>query len=240
MNRIISWFFSNFISTDPVYCKGLHKVMDKLELIRKAYPFLERDLLAEIDRVSSLHELIVDQSILGEGDYIRSFPMVLEGCLRVVRLSESGNELLLYYLNSGEICSMALTCCMSVQKSNIKMIAEEKSLILTIPVDVPEKWISEFKSWKEFMMYSYKHRFDELLDTIDAVAFMKLDERLIRFFDDRFRSTGKTVFNGTHQEIAIQLNTSREVISRLLKNLEKNNYVVTGRNSVEYKNLLKT
>ncbi len=213
--------------------------MNKLELIKNTYPFLEKDLILEIERFSTLHELHVDQSILGEGDYIKSFPMVLEGCLRVVRMSDNGNELLLYWLNSGEICSMALTCCIGLQKSNIKMIAEEDSVILTIPVDVPEKWMSEYKTWKEFMMYSYKHRFDELLETIDSIAFMKLDERLIRFFEERHKSTGKTVFQGTHQDIAIQLNTSREVISRLLKNLEKNNRLIIGRNSIDYTNMAK-
>jgi CRP/FNR family transcriptional regulator, anaerobic regulatory protein len=213
--------------------------MDKLDLIKKTFPFLEKELILEIDRISTLHELNVDQSILGEGDYIKSFPMVLQGSLRVVRLSESGNELLLYYLNSGEICSMSLTCCIGLQKSNIKMIAEEQSVVITIPVDVPEKWMSEYKSWKEFMMYSYKHRFDELLDTIDSIAFMKLDERLLRFFEERYRSTGKTSFQGTHQEIALQLNTSREVISRLLKSMERKNYIVTGRNSVDYTMLIR-
>lgn len=213
--------------------------MDKLALIKKTFPFLEKDLIAEISRLSTLYELNTDQSILGEGDYIRSFPMVLEGCLRVLRLGESGNELLLYYLKSGEICSMSLTCCMGMQKSSIKMVAEEESVIITIPVDVPEKWMSEYKSWKEFMMYSYKHRFDELLETIDSIAFMKLDERLIRFFEDKYKSTGKCFFRGTHQEIAIQLNTSREVISRLLKNLEKNNIIVIERNSIDYTRIVK-
>jgi len=212
--------------------------MDKQELIKKTFPFLEKELISDISRVSTIHELKADQSILEEGDYIKSFPMVISGCLRVVRYSEDGNELLLYYLNQGEICSMALTCCMGLQKSNIKMIAEEDSVVLTIPVDKPEKWMSEYKSWKEFMMYSYRHRFDELLDTIDSIAFMKLDERLIRFFEDRYRSTGKTVFPGTHQEIALQLNTSREVISRLLRNLERKNLVITERNSVDYTNLV--
>jgi CRP/FNR family transcriptional regulator len=89
-------------------------------------------------------------------------------------------------------------------------------------------------------MYSYKHRFDELLETIDSIAFMKLDERLVKFFEDRYRSTGKTNYNGTHQEIALQLNTSREVISRLLKNLEKNNHVVIERNSVDYSGLVRS
>jgi len=208
--------------------------MEKIELIRKTFPFLEKDLIAEIAEVSVINELEPDQSLLGEGDYIKSFPMVIDGCLRVVRLSEDGNELLLYYLNQGEICSMALTCCMGLQKSNIKMVAEERSVVLTIPVDKPEKWMTEYRTWKEFMMYSYRKRFEELLDTIDSIAFTKLDERIVRFFEDRFRSTGKTIFHGTHQEIAIQLNTSREVISRLLRNLEKKGLLVTDRNSVNY------
>lgn len=208
--------------------------MDKPELIRKTFPFLEKHLIAEIAEVSVINELEPDQSLLGEGDYIKSFPMVIDGCLRVVRLSEDGNELLLYYLNQGEICSMALTCCMGLQKSNIKMVAEERSVVLTIPVDKPEKWMTEYRTWKEFMMYSYRKRFEELLDTIDSIAFTKLDERIIRFFEDRFRSTGKTIFHGTHQEIAIQLNTSREVVSRLLRNLEKKGLLITDRNSVDY------
>jgi len=213
--------------------------MDKSELIRKTFPFLEKDLIKELAEISSLHNLKPDQSILGEGDYIKSFPMVIEGCLRVVRLSEEGNELLLYYLNPGEICSMALTCCMGLQKSSIRMIAETDSLILTIPVDKPEKWMAEYRSWKEFMMYSYRKRFDELLETIDSIAFTKLDERLIRFFEDRYKSTGKTIFTGTHHEIALQLNTSREVVTRLLRNLEKKNLVITERNSVDYTRLVK-
>lgn len=203
------------------------------------FPFLEKDLISEMADVAALHKLAEDESILGEGDYIKSFPMVINGCLRVVRLSEEGNELLLYYLNQGEICAMALTCCMGLQKSNIRMIAEEDSSVLSIPVDKPEKWMSEYRTWKEFMMYSYRKRFDELLETIDSIAFSKLDDRLIRFFEERYKSTGKTVFPGTHQDIALQLNTSREVISRLLRNLEKNNLVITERSSVDYTVLVK-
>jgi CRP/FNR family transcriptional regulator len=213
--------------------------MEKTELIRRTFPFLEKDLIAEISEVSSINELGPGQSLLGEGDYIKAFPMVLKGSLRVVRLSEDGNELLLYYLNQGEICAMALTCCMGLQKSNIRMTAEESSIVLTIPVEKPEKWMSDYRTWKEFMMYSYRKRFDELLDTIDSIAFTRLDERLLRFFADRYRSTGKTVFNGTHQDIALQLNTSREVISRLLRNLEKKMLVITDRNSVDYTAMVK-
>jgi len=213
--------------------------MEKPELLKRTFPFLEKELLKELSEFSSVIELRPGQSMMGEGDYIKSFPLIISGCLRVTRLSDEGNELLLYYLNQGEICAMSLTCCMGIQKSNIRMVAEEPSLVLTVPVDKPEKWMSDYRTWKEFMMYSYRKRFEELLDTIDSIAFMKLDERLIRFFEDRFRSTGKSYFNGTHQDIASLLNSSREVISRLLRNLEKNNLVVTERNSIDYSGLIK-
>lgn len=213
--------------------------MEKPELLKRTFPFLEKELLKELSEFSSVIELRPGQSMMGEGDYIKSFPLIISGCLRVTRLSDEGNELLLYYLNQGEICAMSLTCCMGIQKSNIMMVAEEPSLVLTVPVDKPEKWMSVYRTWKEFMMYSYRKRFEELLDTIDSIAFMKLDERLIRFFEDRFRSTGKSYFNGTHQDIASLLNSSREVISRLLRNLEKNNLVVTERNSIDYSGLIK-
>jgi len=213
--------------------------MEKHELIKRTFPFLEKELLKELSEFSSMIEIRPGQGILEEGDYIKSFPLVLSGCLRVTKLSDDGNELLLYYLNQGEICAMSLTCCMGIQKSSIKMVAEDPSLILTVPVDRPEKWMSVYRTWKEFMMYSYRKRFEELLDTIDSIAFMKLDERLIRFFEDRYRSTGKSYFNGTHQDIASQLNSSREVISRLLRNLEKKNLVITERNSIDYSGLIK-
>jgi len=209
------------------------------ELIRKVFSFSEKELISEIKEVSVLHELVTGESIQGEGDYIKSFPMVLQGCIRVVRLSEYGKELLLYYLRPGEICSMSLTCCMVPQKSKIKMIAEEDSVILTIPVEKPEKWMSEYKSWKVLMMNSYRLRFDNLLGTIDSLTFMKMDERLVRFFKERYKYTGKTHFSGTHEDVANQLNTSREVVSRLLSKMELMNLVVTERNSIDYSGLVK-
>lgn len=203
------------------------------------FPFFEKNLVKEMSRNGTSQKLKAGEKILGEGDFIKSFPLVLYGTLRVSRLSEDGHELLLYYLRQGEICAMTLTCCIGLQKSNIIMVAEDDSEILRIPVDKPEKWMSEYRSWKEFMMYSYRKRFDELLDTIDAIAFMKLDERLIRFFSERYRSSGKTVFSGTHNDIAIHLNTSREVVSRLLSRLEKDGLVVMKRNIIDYTNIVR-
>lgn len=213
--------------------------MEPDDMIKNTLPFLEKPLINELSEVSTLLSLAAGESIVDEGEYIKAFPIVIAGTIRVVRLAEDGNELLLYFLNQGEICAMALTCCMGLQKSNIRMTAEEDSIILAVPVDKPERWMSEYRTWKEFMMYSVRKRFDELLDTIDSIAFMKLDERLIRFFEERYRSTGKTIFPGTHNDIALRLNTSREVISRLLRNLEQKKLVITERNTVDYSAVVK-
>lgn len=212
--------------------------MEKTELIRKTFPFLEKELISEIAANSRLVSLSPSESMMSEGDYIKAFPMVISGTLRVTRLSEEGNELLLYYLKSGEICAMSLTCCMGLQKSNIRMTAEEESIIITVAVELPEKWMSDYRTWKEFMMYSYRRRFEELIETIDSIAFMRLDERIMRFFEERYKSTGRKVYTGTHQDIAIQLNTSREVVSRLLRTLEKRNIIVIERNSIDYSGLI--
>lgn len=209
------------------------------DIIKNVFPFFEEELVSEIIQVSVFKKIKEGDNVIEEGSYIKSFPLVLSGCLRVSKVNDEGNELLLYYLKQGEICAMALTCCIGMQKSNILITAIEDSEILAVHVDKPEKWMGEFRTWKEFMMYSYRKRFEELLDTIDAIAFRQMDERLIRFFMELYRSTGKTVFKGTHNDIALQLNTSREVVSRLLSRLEKENKVVTRRNLIDYTNLVK-
>ncbi len=213
-------------------------MIDIQTILNTRFPFFEVELIDEIERNGFVYELETDEEILREGQYIKSFPIVLEGSLRVIRHNDKGQELLLYFLNPGEACSMALTCCMGQQQSNISAIAEQKSLIIRIPVECLDKWMTQFSSWKTYMMYAYRKRFDELLETIDAIAFMALDERLKRFFESRFQATGERTFYGTHQNIAFQLNSSREVISRLLKKMEQKGLVKLGRNEIDFSGLI--
>lgn len=229
----------NYNLENILWISELWVIMRTSELLNKRFAFLGTTLLREIEESGVVKTLPQDSSFLTEGDYIKSFPLVLDGCLKVMRLSDDGAELLLYYLNPGELCSMTLNCCMSLQKSNINMVAETDSIILAVPIDKLDKWISEYKQWKEFMMFSFRNKFEELLNTIDSIAFTSLDKRLVRFFEERFSVAGKTVFEGTHQDIASQLNSSREVISRLLSNLEKNGRIVTSRNRIDYSGLVK-
>lgn len=207
---------------------------DTIALLQKRFPFFEEELRHEISRISNCLVIESGDEVMKEGNYIQSFPMVLEGCLRVVRNDTEGAELLLYYLNPGEVCSMALTCCLSQQQSNISAIAEQQSLILRIPVSHLDVWMMKFPSWKTFMMYSYRLRFEELLDTIDALAFMNIDQRLERFFTEFFKSSASAVYKGSHHEIALQLNTSREVITRILKKMEQRGMLHLARLSIDF------
>ena len=206
--------------------------------ITAQYHFLEKDLQEQIIKLGVQKTYSANETIIREGQFISSFPLVVKGLIRITRNNEDGNELLLYYLKGNEVCAMSLTCCMANLKSNVKAIAEEETEVILLPVALLDKWMCEFPSWRQFVMQTFQSRFRELIDTVDSVAFLKLDERLEKFFTDRYRKSGAKSFTGTHQELALQLNTSREVISRLLKKLEKNRKIELSRNFINYSQLL--
>lgn len=209
------------------------------EILQKRFPEFETALCQEITDNGTWAHIEKGEHIMKNDQYIQSFPLVLDGLLRIYREDDKGRETQLYYLNTGEVCSMALTCCVSRLKSNISAIAEEDADVMLVPVNFLDEWMSKYTSWKHFVMYSYKDRFDELIETIDSLAFKKMDERLIAFFEEYNSSTGNTEFKGTHEEIARALTSSREVVSRLLKTLEKQGKVALSRNKVEFSKLIK-
>ena len=216
----------------------IHDIPIAADIIRKRFPFFEKGLIDEISKAGEWITVETDEMLISEGKYIRTFPIVLEGTVRVCRRDDEGREVLLYYLTPGQVCAMALTCCMGRMQSHVSAFAEEDTEVLRISVEHLEKWMVEYPTWKEFVMYSYRNRFDELLATIDNIAFKKMDERLISFFAERFKTKGETVFSGTHQDIANSLTTSREVVSRLLKQLEKNGLIKIFRNKIDYSALV--
>lgn len=202
------------------------------------YKFLEPELQKEIAEIGVSKILQANEPLIREGQFISSFPLVLSGLIRVSRTSDNGNELLLYYLKENEVCAMSLTCCMAQQVSDLNAVAEVESEILLIPVDMLDSWITKYPLWKQFVMQTFQFRFRELIDTLDAVAFMRLDERLEKYFLDRHKKSGTTTYSGTHQMLALKLNSSREVISRMLKKLEKEGKVSLSRNFIDFSGLL--
>lgn len=209
-----------------------------MENFYNRFGFLEPDLQQEILDIGVVKDFKSNETIIREGQFISTFPIVLKGLIRISRTSEDGNELLLYYLQQNEVCAMSLTCCMAQQTSTVNAVAEEETQVILLPVELLDQWLSKYATWKQFVMQSFQLRFREMIDTLDAVAFLKLDERLVKYFIDRYKKSGATTFSGTHQDLALQLNSSREVISRLLKKLEKDGKIELSRNFIDFSGLV--
>lgn len=170
--------------------------------------------------------------IMEPGQFIKSVPLILAGTIKILRTDAEGNELFLYYLEEGETCALSLTCCTASKPSEIRAIAENEMTLLFIPIQIHEQLMDEFKRWKEFVSSTYQHRFQDLLTALDAVVFKRMDERLMRYIVTKMKQLKSNELHTTHQEVAKELGTSREVISRLLKQLEKKKWIELGRNVI--------
>lgn len=193
----------------------------------------EKGLQEEIDSVGRIDTFKEGDLIMSIGNYIKSMPIVLEGSIKVIREDEDGHELFLYFVGAGQTCAMSLTCCMQTQKSQVRSVAEEDVKIISIPVEYMDEWMVIYKTWKNFVMNTYSMRFEELLNTIDLIAFHNMDERLVEYLKEKSRIHKSNKLEITHQQIAFDLSSSREAISRLLKNLERKGKVKLQRNLIE-------
>jgi CRP/FNR family transcriptional regulator len=202
------------------------------------FPFFEPGLIQKLTDSGVEKRLRAGEQLIREGQYISYFPIVISGLIKVIRRNEDGNEILLYYLKDGEICSMSITCCIGQTRSNIRAVAEKSTTVLLLETGLLDKWMSEFPSWKQYVMRALHSRFNEMLEVVDSIAFLKMDQRLVKFFTDRYEKAGLKTFDGSHQELAYQLNTSREVVSRLLKKLENEGKIKLSRNNIDFSLLL--
>lgn len=187
------------------------------------------NLFKEIEKNSKLQSFDDGDIIMDSGMPIKFIPLLLQGNIKILREDELGNELLMYYLQPGDTCTMSLTCCMANRKSEIRAIAEGRVTMLAVPVNFMDDWMIKYTDWKNFVMNTYRKRFEELLNTVDQIAFKKMDERLENYLKEKSIVNNSKEIKITHQEIANDLNSSREVISRLLKQLEKQGKVKLNR-----------
>lgn len=190
------------------------------------------NLLSAMITLGNVHKFDYGKVITEPGQFVKMVPIVLEGAIKIMRMDEDGRELFLYYLEPGETCALSLTCCTTSKPSEIKAVAEENTVILGIPIQLHEQWTDKYKQWKDFVASTYQNRFQELLIALDAVAFKRMDERLMRYIITKMKQYKSNELHTTHQEIANELGTSREVISRLLKQLEKKKWIELGRNVI--------
>ncbi len=173
-----------------------------------------------------------NEVILRESSYIKAIPIVLSGSLRVMRTEEDGREILLYYIKAGESCIMSFLGGIHDDTSKINAVAEEKTELLLIPIDKISLLVKDFPEWLDYIFKLYHKRFEELLDVVDAIAFKKLDERILDFIKNKAKLSNSNVINLTHEQIANELGSARVVVSRLLKQLESEGVVELGRNKI--------
>jgi len=193
----------------------------------------EPELVKELYQYGEIQHFNEGDLVMDYGKYIRMMPIVLNGTIKVLRMDETGKEILLYYLSSNESCSMAYSCCMEAKKSEVKAIAEDEVELIAIPHAKLEEWLCKYPSWKNYIMRSFNERFLELLRSIESIAFHKLDERLIAYLKEKQRLSGSSVVKASHYQIADDLATSRVVVSRLLKQLENDKKIILYRNEIK-------
>jgi CRP/FNR family transcriptional regulator len=208
-------------------------MIEVLNLVNQSFPqFYESELREEISKVGFIKDVDEGEHIMDVGQYVKTIPLVVHGKLKIYREDEGGNELFLYYLNSSEACAISLVCTLHNQISQVRAVAIEPTQIIAIPIEYMDQFMMKYRSWYQFVVKTYGERLNEMLRTIDSIAFKKMDERLIAYLENTANAIESDVIKDTHQNIAIELNTSREVVSRLLKQMERKGLVELSRNAI--------
>ncbi|OJV22637.1 MAG: Crp/Fnr family transcriptional regulator [Dyadobacter sp. 50-39] len=192
----------------------------------------EPELIARLAANSPIRRLEADEQLMRPGQYFKSTILILEGSVKLYREGEDGNEFFIYQLGPGDACALSMICATRQQQSEISARTVEPTKVLLVPIGMMDELMKEHKSWYYFVLETYRARFEELLEVVDSIAFKGMDERLEFYLKNQQKVMQTTELPITHQQIATDLNSSREVISRLLKKLEQKGLVRLGRNTI--------
>jgi CRP/FNR family transcriptional regulator len=208
-----------------------------MQSITNIFPSFSETLQSAIDQNAKLQEFKAGDIIIRTGQYIRHTVLVIRGKIKIYREDEDGGEFFMYYLQPGQACAISMICATKSEKSQIMAKVVEDAELVLIPLSLMDKWMMEHRSWYEFVVDTYRTRFEEVLMVIDSIAFRAMDERL-EFYLKRQRDVcGCDDIQISHQEIANDLNTSREVISRLLKKMEQRGLIKLLRSHIRFKKI---
>ena len=200
----------------------------------------EEPLLEEIHKEGTYYEFKPGHVLIEVGDRVEYMPILLSGAIKIMRHDEQNDEIFLYYIEKGDTCVMSVSCCLALTKSEIRAVVETTVTMLMVPISMMEDWLLKYKSWRNFVFDSYQRRFHELLESFDAVAFMKLDDRIYKYIEEKAQVNQSNVIQITHQQIAKDMHTSRVVISRLLKKMEKLGQISLYRNHIRLNDFIIT
>jgi CRP/FNR family transcriptional regulator, anaerobic regulatory protein len=201
--------------------------------ISNLFPSLEKELFHELITVGEVKSIAAGEVMMKTGQNIRSGILVLRGLVKIYRQDEEGDEYFMYYLDAGKACAISLVCAVGMETSGLMAKAVTDSIVLSIPLRYIDEWMGKYKSWPQFIVATYRERFEELLQTIDHIAFRNMDERLLFYLKRHQENTKSNIISTSFTEIAQDLNSSREVISRLMKKLSEKQIVRLGKSYVE-------
>lgn len=203
------------------------------EEIKTLFPAFSKALVEEIEENAVIQDFKAGDVIMRTGQYIKNTVLVISGRIKIYREDDNGGEFFMYYLQPGQACAISMICATKNETSQIMAKVVEDAELIMVPLPLMDKWMMQHRTWYEFVIETYRSRFEEVLDVVDNIAFKAMDERL-DFYLKRHKEVSKTkVLNLSHQEIALELNTSREVISRLLKKMEQRGLLKLHRNQIE-------
>jgi CRP/FNR family transcriptional regulator len=189
--------------------------------------------LDDLDQNAVFQSVHTGDVIMRTGQYIKSTVLVLSGMIKIYREDDDGGEFFMYYLQPGQACAISMICATKSEKSQIMAKVVEDAELAMVPLPLMDKWMMQHRSWYEFVIETYRSRFEEVLEVIDSIAFRAMDERLEFYLKRHKEATASNTLKLSHQEIASELNTSREVISRLLKKMEQRELLKLHRNHIE-------
>lgn len=201
--------------------------------MKNTFPSFSGDLLRDIESSAIEKTFAAGEVIMRTGQYIRNTVLVLSGRIKIYREDEDGGEFFMYYLQPGQACAISMICATKSETSQIMAKVVEDAELVMVPLPLMDKWMMQHRSWYEFVIETYRSRFEEVLEVIDSIAFKAMDQRLEFYLQRHREACGCDDLKLSHQEIATELNTSREVVSRLLKKLEQRGKVRLHRNHIE-------
>jgi CRP/FNR family transcriptional regulator len=205
--------------------------------LKNIFPKFSADFLQEIESKATIQNHQAGTVLMRTGQYIKNTVLVTKGKIKIYREGENGGEFFMYYLQPGQACAISMICATKSQTSQIMAKVDEDAEIMMVPLQLMDKWMMEHRSWYEFVIETYRSRFEEVLEVVDNIAFRAMDERLEFYLKRQKEACGCNELKISHQEIGLDLNTSREVISRLLKKMEQRGLVKLNRNNIELLNI---
>jgi CRP/FNR family transcriptional regulator len=204
-----------------------------IDPLKTIFPTFSNELIQEIKSNEVIKNFSAGEVLIRTGQYIKNTILVTKGSIKIYREDEDGGEFFMYYLHPGQACALSMVCGIKNEISQIMAKAVEDTEVVMVPLNLMDKWMMQHRSWYEFVIGTYRNRFEEVLEVIDSIAFRAMDERLEFYLKRQVEAFGRNELKLSHHEIGSDLNTSREVISRLLKKMEQRGLVILHRNQIE-------